>query len=148
MKSPLEILLVEDNPQEAELTIRALKKRTLANHFVHVHDGQEAIDFLFGTGCYAGRDVRELPKVVLLDLKLPKLDGIEVLRRLRANEQTRLVPVVVLTSSREDRDVIEAYQLGANSYIVKPVDFEKFLEVVSNMITYWLLLNELPSLKL
>ena len=147
MKSPLEILLVEDNPQEAELTIRALKKRTLANHFVHVHDGQEALDFLFGKGPYKERDVRELPKVVLLDLKLPKLDGIEVLRQLRANKHTRLVPVVVLTSSREDRDVIEAYQLGANSYIVKPVDFEKFLEVVSNMITYWLLLNELPSLK-
>jgi two-component system response regulator len=147
MKTPLEILLVEDNPQEAELTIRALKKRTLANHFVHVHDGQEALDFLFGKGPYKERDVRELPKVVLLDLKLPKLDGIEVLRQMRANEHTRLVPVVVLTSSREDRDVIEAYQLGANSYIVKPVDFEKFLEVVSNMITYWLLLNELPSLK-
>lgn len=147
MKTPLEILLVEDNPQEAELTIRALKKRTFANHFVHVHDGQEALDFLFGKGPYKERDVRELPKVVLLDLKLPKLDGIEVLRQMRANKHTKLVPVVVLTSSREDRDVIEAYQLGANSYIVKPVDFEKFLEVVSNMITYWLLLNELPSLK-
>jgi CheY-like chemotaxis protein len=147
MKQPLEILLVEDNPQEAELTIRALKKRTLASHFVHVHDGQEALDFLFGKGRYVDRDLSELPKVVLLDWKLPKLDGIEVLRQLRANKHTRLIPVVVLTSSREERDVIEAYQLGANSYIVKPVDFEKFLEVVSNMITYWLLLNELPSLK-
>jgi CheY-like chemotaxis protein len=147
MNSPLEILLVEDNPQEAELTIRALKKRTLANHFVHVHDGQEAIDFLFGTGAYKARDVTKMPKVVLLDLKLPKLDGIEVLRMLRKDERTKWVPVVVLTSSREERDVIEAYQLGANSYIVKPVDFEKFLEVVSNMITYWLLINELPSLK-
>lgn len=147
MKKPLEILLVEDNPQEAELTIRALKKRTLASHFVHVHDGQEALDFLFGNGRYKDRDPSELPKVVLLDWKLPKLDGIEVLRQLRANKQTRLIPVVVLTSSSEERDVIEAYQLGANSYIVKPVDFEKFLEVVSNMITYWLLLNQLPSLK-
>jgi CheY-like chemotaxis protein len=147
MTNPLEILLVEDNPQEAELTIRALKKRTLANHFVHVHDGQEALDFLFGKGRYKDRDVREMPKVVLLDWKLPKLDGVEVLRQLRANEQTKLIPVVVLTSSSEERDVIEAYQLGANSYIVKPVDFEKFLEVVSNMITYWLLLNQLPSLK-
>lgn len=147
MKSPLEILLVEDNPQEAELTIRALKKRTLANHFVHVQDGQEAVDFLFGRGHYKDRDVRELPKVVLLDLKLPKLDGIEVLRQMRADNRTHLIPVVVLTSSSEERDVMEAYQLGANSYIVKPVDFEKFLEVVSNMITYWLLLNELPSLK-
>jgi CheY-like chemotaxis protein len=147
MKIPLEILLVEDNPQEAELTIRALKKRTLANHFVHVHDGQEAVDFIFRRGSYKGKETYEMPKVVLLDLKLPKLDGIEVLRQLRADERTRLIPVVVLTSSREDRDVIEAYQIGANSYIVKPVDFEKFLEVVSNMITYWLLLNELPSLK-
>jgi CheY-like chemotaxis protein len=147
MKAPLEILLVEDSPQEAELTIRALKKRTLANHFVHVHDGQEALDFIFNRGRYDGTETYEMPKVVLLDLKLPKLDGLEVLRQLRADERTRLVPVVVLTSSREDRDVVEAYQLGANSYIVKPVDFEKFLEVVSNMITYWLLLNELPSLK-
>jgi two-component system, response regulator len=147
MKIPLEILLVEDNSQEAELTIRALKKRTLANHFVHVHDGQEAVDFIFRRGSYKGKETYEMPKVVLLDLKLPKLDGIEVLRQLRADERTRLIPVVVLTSSREDRDVIEAYQIGANSYIVKPVDFEKFLEVVSNMITYWLLLNELPSLK-
>ena len=147
MTPPLEILLVEDNPQEAELTIRALKKRTLANQFVHVSDGQEALDFLFAKGRYKDRDARELPKVVLLDWKLPKLDGVEVLRQLRADKQTRLVPVVVLTSSREERDVIEAYQLGANSYIVKPVDFEKFLEVVSNMITYWLLLNELPNLQ-
>ncbi len=147
MNTPLEILLVEDNPQEAELTIRALKKRTLANHFVHVHDGQEAIDFLFGRGAYEGRDVQKMPKVILLDLKLPKLDGIDVLRMLRADGRTKVVPVVVLTSSREDRDVIEAYQLGANSYIVKPVDFENFLEVVSNMIAYWLLLNELPSLR-
>lgn len=147
MKAPLEILLVEDNPQEAELTIRALKKRTLANHFVHVHDGQEAVDFIFNRGRYQGTEAYEMPKVVLLDLKLPKLDGLEVLRQIRADERTRTLPVVVLTSSREDRDVIEAYALGANSYIVKPVDFEKFLEVVSNMITYWLLLNELPSLK-
>jgi CheY-like chemotaxis protein len=147
MKDPLEILVVEDNPQEAELTIRALRKRTLANHFVHVHDGQEALDFLFAKGRYQDRDVTELPKVVLLDWKLPKLDGEEVLRQLRSNKHTSLIPVVVLTSSREERDVIEAYQLGANSYIVKPVDFEKFLEVVSNMITYWLLLNELPTLK-
>jgi two-component system, response regulator len=147
MKNPLEILLVEDNPQEAELTIRALEKRTRANHFVHVHDGQEALDFLHATGPYTHRDANELPKVILLDWKLPRLDGVEVLRDLRANLRTKLIPVVVLTSSREDRDVIEAYQLGANSYIVKPVDFENFLEVISNLVTYWLLLNELPSLK-
>lgn len=143
-----EILLVEDNPQDAELTICALKKRTLANHFVHVQDGQEAIDFLFCEGAYSARNALEMPKVILLDLKLPKLSGIEVLRLLRADERTRTVPVVVLSSSREERDVIAAYQLGANSYIVKPVDFENFLEVVSNMITYWMLINELPNLKL
>jgi two-component system, response regulator len=147
MLAPLEILLVEDNPQEAELTIRALKKRTLATHFLHVHDGQEAIDFIFNRGLYQGTRIYEMPKVVLLDLKLPKIDGLEVLRQLRADVSTRWLPVVILTSSQEDRDVVEAYALGANSYIVKPVDFESFLEVVSNMITYWLLLNELPRLK-
>jgi len=146
MNTPLEILLVEDNPQDAELTIRALKKRHLANHLIHVSDGQEALDFLFGTGIHQGRDVNHLPKVVLLDLKLPKLDGIEVLSRLRADPRTCLLPVVVLTSSREDRDVIETYKLGANSYIVKPVDFEKFSEAVSNLGLYWLLLNEAPIL--
>jgi two-component system response regulator len=147
MNNQLDILLVEDNPQDAELTIRALKKRTLANHFVHVQDGQEAVDFLLCKEAYKDRDDREMPKVILLDLKLPKLNGIEVLRLLRADMRTRTVPVVMLTSSREERDVIEAYQLGANSYIVKPVDFEIFLEVVSNMITYWLLLNEMPKLR-
>lgn len=140
----LEILLVEDNPADAEMTLRALKKRHLANQVVHVVDGQAALDFLFGTGPHAGRNTSEKPKVVLLDLKLPKVDGIEVLRQLRADARTRLLPVVVLTSSREDRDVIETYQLGANSYIVKPVDFEKFSEAVSNLGMYWLLLNEPP----
>ena len=144
MNTELEILLVEDNPHDAELTIRALKKRHLANHLVHVSDGQAALDFLFGSGAYEGRDVHHLPKVVLLDLKLPKLNGIEVLRQLRTDERTKVVPVVVLTSSHEDRDVIESYKLGANSYIVKPVDFENFSEAVSNLGLYWLLLNEPP----
>ena len=144
MNTQLEILLVEDNRNDAELTIRALKKRNLANNLVHVEDGQAALDFLFGTGAHAGRDVQQQPKVVLLDLKLPKLDGIEVLRRLRADERTKLLPVVMLTSSREDRDVIETYKLGANSYIVKPVEFENFSEAVSNLGMYWLLLNEPP----
>jgi two-component system, response regulator len=144
MNSELEILLVEDNPTDAELTIRALKKHHLANHLIHVTDGQEALDFIFGTGNYAGRDISQQPKVVLLDLKLPKVGGIEVLRQLRADERTRLVPVVVLTSSHEDKDVIETYNLGANSYIVKPVEFENFSEAVSNMGMYWLLLNEPP----
>jgi len=144
MNTPLEILLVEDNPQDAELTIRALKKRHLANHLVHVSDGQEALDFLFGTGRYEGRDVNRQPKVVLLDLKLPKLDGIEVLRQLRGDPRTSCLPVVVLTSSREDRDIIDTYKLGANSFIVKPVDFENFSEAVCNLGLYWLLLNEAP----
>lgn len=144
MSKPLEILLVEDNADDAELAIRALKGRNLANHLVHVTDGQAALDFLFGTGAWEGRDFHEQPRVVLLDLKLPKLDGIEVLRRVRADARTKLLPVVVLTSSREDRDVVESYQLGANSYIVKPVEFENFSEAVCNLGLYWLLLNESP----
>ncbi len=144
MNHQLEILLVEDNPQDAELTIRALKKRNFANQLIHVQDGQAALDFIFGTGAYAGRDVHAQPKVVLLDLKLPKIDGIEVLRRIRADERTKMLPVVVLTSSREDRDVIETYRLGTNSYIVKPVEFENFSEAVSNLGLYWLVLNQPP----
>jgi CheY-like chemotaxis protein len=140
----VEILLVEDSPTDAELTIRALKKRNLANHLVHVTDGQAALDFLFSTGPYRDRPKNEQPKVVLLDLKLPKLNGIEVLRQLRANEHTKLLPVVIMTSSREDRDVIESYKLGANSYVVKPVEFESFAEAVSNLGLYWLLLNQPP----
>jgi len=144
MNHQLEILLVEDNPQDAELTIRALKRRNLANQLIHVQDGQAALDFIFGTGAYAGRDVHAQPKVVLLDLKLPKIDGIEVLRRIRADERTKMLPVVVLTSSREDRDVIETYRLGTNSYIVKPVEFENFSEAVSHLGLYWLVLNQPP----
>lgn len=144
MNTELEILLVEDNPHDAEFTIRALKKRNLANRLIHVADGQAALDFLYGRGTYAERDVHQQPKVVLLDLKLPKLDGIEVLRQIRSDMRTKLLPVVVLTSSRENRDVIETYQLGANSYIVKPVDFENFAEAVCNLGLYWLLLNESP----
>ena len=147
MNNPPEILLVEDNPHDAELTIRALKKRNLANHLIHVQDGQAALDFLFGIGAHEGRDVHRRPKVVLLDLKLPKVDGIEVLRQLRADERTKLLPVVVLTSSREESDIVETYQLGANSYIVKPVEFENFSEAVSNLGLYWLLLNEPPMRK-
>ncbi len=145
INTQLEILLVEDNPNDAELTIRALKQRNLANHMIHLADGQAAVDFLFGEGNHSGRDTHHQPKVVLLDLKLPKIDGIEVLRRIRGDARTKLLPVVVLTSSREDRDVIDAYHLGANSYIVKPVDFEKFSEAVSTLGLYWLLLNEAPT---
>lgn len=143
----MEILLVEDNPYDAELTIRALKKRNLANHLLHVSDGQAALDYLFGTGAYEGRDVHHQPKVVLLDLKLPKVDGMEVLRRLRADERTKLVPVVILTSSHEDRDLLASYEYGANSYTVKPVEFENFSEAVSKLGLFWLLVNEAPTWK-
>jgi CheY-like chemotaxis protein len=145
MSKQPEILLVEDNPQDAELAIGALRRRNLANNLVHLRDGQAALDFLFCTGAYAGRDFRKQPKVVMLDVKLPKVDGIEVLRQIRADERTRLLPVVMLTSSREDRDVVETYKLGANSFIVKPVEFESFSEAVSNLGLYWLLLNEVPE---
>jgi len=140
----VEILLVEDNPRDAELTMRALAKRNLANHIVHVSDGQQALDWLFGTGEHAGRDPNHTPKVVLLDLKLPKVDGLEVLRAMRANARTRLLPVVVLTSSREESDVVASYSLGVNSYIVKPVDFEKFSAAVAEAGHYWLLINQEP----
>jgi two-component system response regulator len=140
----VEILLVEDNPNDVELTLRALKKNNLANHVQVVCDGAEALDFIFGKGNYSDRDINHHPKVVLLDLKLPKVNGIEVLQKIRANEQTKSIPVVVLTSSREERDVVDAYNLGVNSYIVKPVDFDNFVKTVSDLGMYWLLLNQPP----
>jgi len=140
----VEILLVEDNPRDAEITLRALKKHNLANYVVHLKDGQEALDWLFGAGKYVGRDVNHRPKVVLLDLKLPKVDGIEVLRAVRADARTARIPVVVLTSSAEQLDVVRTYDLGVNSYIVKPVDFEKFSAAVSEAGHYWLLVNQDP----
>lgn len=140
----LEILLVEDNPDDAELALRALKKHNLGNKVHWVKDGAEALDFLFANGPFEERDAAPNPRVVLLDLKLPKVDGLEVLRQLRENEKTKLVPVVVLTSSKEEQDVVESYRLGVNSYIVKPVNFEKFLETVSELGLYWVLLNEPP----
>jgi len=141
----VEVLLVEDNPRDAELTLRALKKRNLANHVVHVKDGQEALDWLFAIGQYTGRDVTQRPKVMLLDLKLPKVDGLEVLRAVRADERTRFLPVVVVTSSREEQDLIAGYQLGVNSYIVKPVDFENFSAALAETGHYWLVVNEMPK---
>jgi two-component system response regulator len=138
------ILLVEDNPDDEALTIRALKKNNIANDVVVARDGAEALDYLLGTGAYAGRDLDQLPQVVLLDLKLPKVDGIEVLQRIRAEDRTRLVPVVVLTSSKEDRDLVQSYGEGANSYVRKPVDFSEFLEAVRQLGLYWLVLNEPP----
>ncbi|HHV81511.1 TPA: response regulator [bacterium] len=138
------ILLVEDNPDDVELTLRAFKKCNIANEVVVARDGVEALDYLFGTGAYAGRDLSVMPAVVLLDLKLPRIDGLEVLRRLRADERTRFLPVVVLTSSNEDQDVVNSYQLGANSYIRKPVDFVQFIDAARQLGIYWLLLNEAP----
>jgi CheY-like chemotaxis protein len=141
----IEILLVEDNGRDAEVTIRALNKRNIANHVVHVKDGQEALDFLFGTGAYVGRDPSNHPKVVLLDLKLPKVDGLEVLRAIRGDERTRLMPVVIMTSSREQQDVIKSYKLGVNSYVVKPVEFDNFSAAVAELGHYWLLINHEPK---
>ncbi|HET6159466.1 MAG TPA: response regulator [Dongiaceae bacterium] len=138
------ILLVEDNPDDEALTLRALNKNKVANGVVVVRDGAEAIDFLFGTGAHAGRDVSDLPQIVLLDLKLPKLDGFEVLRRIRADERTKVLPVVVLTSSKEERDVVQSYRDGCNSYVRKPVNFDEFVEAARQLGLYWLLLNEGP----
>ena len=139
-----DILLVEDNPNDAELTLRALKKTRVANEIHVVRDGAEALEFLFGEGAYALRAGSALPRVVLLDLKLPKVDGLEVLRRVKGDPRTKAVPVIVLTSSREESDLVASYHLGANSYIVKPVDSDKFFEAVHQIGLYWLLLNEPP----
>ena len=142
------ILLVEDNPDDEALTLRALKKNNIKNEVVVAPDGVDALDYLFGTGAYADRDLTIMPEVILLDLKLPRIDGLEVLRRLRADIRTRLLPVVILTSSNEDRDLLNSYGLGANSYVRKPVDFEQFIEAVRQLGLYWLVLNEpAPALK-
>ena len=138
------ILLVEDNPDDEALTLRALKKSNILNDVTVAHDGVEALDFLFGEGSYSDRDTSVMPQVVLLDLKLPKIDGLEVLRRVRADKRTKLLPVVILTSSKEERDMIEGYKLGANSYIRKPVDFVQFGQAVQQLGLYWLVLNESP----
>lgn len=145
MTNEIEILLVEDNPNDVELAIRALKKNNLANRVFIVKDGAEALDFVFGRGTHENRRVENAPRVILLDLKLPKVDGIEVLRAIRSDERTRYIPVVVLTSSSEERDIVETYRLGVNSYIVKPVNFEKFIDVVRELGYYWLLLNHRPA---
>lgn len=136
------ILLVEDNPSDIDLTKRALEKSRIVNQLVVAEDGQEALDYLFATGSHAGRDAEELPALVLLDLKLPRIEGLEVLRRLRADERTRRLPVVILTTSKEEQDVTQSYDLGANSYIRKPVDFNQFVESVGHLGLYWLVLNE------
>jgi two-component system response regulator len=140
------ILLVEDNPDDEELTRLAFAESRVANELVITRDGQEALDYLFAEGKYAGRDVEEKPQVILLDLKLPKVDGLELLRRVRADERTKLLPVVILTSSKEESDLVASYKLGVNSYIQKPVDFNQFLDAVRQLGLYWLVLNETPRI--
>jgi len=141
----VEILIVEDSPQDLELALRALKKANVSNRIQVARDGAEALEFIFGEGAHAGRKIENGPKVVLLDLKLPKVDGLEVLQRLKSDPRTKTIPVVVLTSSKEQSDVVESYKLGVNSYIVKPVNFEGFMEAVQKLGMYWLLLNEPPK---
>ena len=147
MNSPntIELLLVEDSPQDLELALRALKKAHLANHIQVARDGAEALDFVFCEGPYVGRQIVDGPKVILLDLKLPKIDGLEVLKRIKGDPRTKTIPVVMLTSSKEQRDIVESYQLGVNAYIVKPVNFERFTEAVSELGLFWLLLNQPPK---
>lgn len=137
-----EILLVEDSPDDIELTLRAFRKSNVANQIVVAHDGVEALDYLFATGSYAGRDAEALPHLVLLDLQLPRLDGLQVLERVRAHPKTKLLPIVILTSSTEEHDLVKGYSLGANSYVRKPVDFQEFVEAVRQLGLYWLLLNQ------
>jgi two-component system response regulator len=139
MDEAVDILLVEDNPDDAGLTIRALRKHKLANNLVHLTDGEEALNFLFGEG------KNNMPKLILLDLKMPKVDGIEVLRRIKTDAEKKIIPVVILTSSKEERDIVESYKLGVNAYIVKPVDFEKFVKAVSDLGLFWLVLNQPPK---
>ena len=139
------ILLVEDNPDDEALTLRAFRKNRIKNTVAVVRDGEEALDYLFGSGAYEGRDAEDLPQVMLLDLKLPKIDGLEVLRRVRADPRTAMLPVVILTSSREEQDMVEGYRLGANSYVRKPVNFDEFIEAARQLGLYWLLLNEVPQ---
>ena len=140
----IEILMIEDDPDDAELALHALQSQKIVNRIVIVEDGAEALDFLFGTGQYQGRDITNLPKIILLDLKLPKVNGLEVLERVKADERTKAIPIVILTSSNQDPDIKRAYDLGANSYIVKPVDFDQFAETVVKLGFYWALLNQPP----
>jgi two-component system response regulator len=141
----VEILLVEDNMNDAELIIRSLRKVNLANHLVHVKDGAEALDFIFAKGLYADREIANVPKVILLDIKMPKVDGIEVLRQVRINPQTKSTPVVIMTSSKEEQDIVKSYKLGVNSFVVKPVNFSDFAKAVSQLGMYWVLTNQPPS---
>jgi CheY-like chemotaxis protein len=145
-EQPIEILMVEDNLYDEELAMHALRNHNLANHIQVVHDGAEALDYIFCTGNYAHRSIEDTPKLILLDLKLPKVDGLEVLKRIKSDSRTKNIPVVMLTSSSQERDIIDSYELGVNSYIVKPVDFEQFSQAVQQIGFYWLLLNQSPSI--
>lgn len=140
----VEILIVEDNPNDAEMALRALKENNLTNHVMVVKDGEEALEFIFARGVFADRKNMRQPKIILLDLKLPKVDGLEVLKEIKEHPETKIIPVIILTSSKEESDIIRSYQLGVNSYIVKPVDFDKFVDSVRDLGLYWLLLNQLP----
>ncbi len=142
MKHEYEIVIVEDNPHDAELMVRSLKKNKLANSLIVLEDGEQALDFIFCRGQYADRNLSESPRVIFLDLKLPKVDGLEVLKQVKSNEQTRKIPVVIVTSSKEDPDVTTAYNLGANSYVVKPVDFDNFVKTINQLGLYWLVVNQ------
>lgn len=144
-QNSVDILLVEDNINDAELAIRQLKKHNMTNNLVHVTDGEEALEFIFGTGKYAGRSLDKPPKLVLLDIQMPKVNGMEVLEKIKSDPRTKMIPVVMLTSSKEDPDIKKSYALGANSYIVKPVNFEGFAEAIKNLGFYWLLLNQPPA---
>jgi two-component system response regulator len=144
MNQPIDIILAEDNHSDAELAIRALRKNNIINHILHLQDGEEVLDYVFATGPYAGRNMENIPKVILLDLKMPKVDGLEVLRKIKSDERTKIIPVVLLTSSKEDKDIMEGYRLGVNSYIVKPVGFENFVKAVSEIGLYWLVVNQSP----
>lgn len=145
MHQKIDILLIEDNPSDAELTIRALRKNKIINALLHLHNGEDALEYIFGTGKYTGRNVEEVPKIILLDLKMPKIDGLEVLKKIKSDERTKIIPVVLLTSSKENKDIIDSYRLGVNSYIVKPVDFEDFVKAVSDVGLYWLTMNQPPE---
>ena len=145
MSDQYDIILAEDNNGDAELAIRALRRNNIVNRILHLKDGEEVLDYVFGTGSYEGRNTSELPKVILLDLKMPKVDGLEVLKRIKSDEKMKVIPIVMLTSSKEDNDIKEGYKLGVNSYIVKPVEFENFSKAVSDVGLYWLLLNQPPG---
>lgn len=145
MNQAIEILLVEDNPSDAKLTIRALQKNHLCNNIIHLSDGAEAVDFIFAQGKYTDRDVANKPKIILLDLKMPKIGGLEVLQRIKSDSRTKTIPVIVMTSSREDSDITACYKLGVNSYVVKPVGFENFSKAVVELGLYWMLINQEPK---